>query len=54
MLVFSMRYRCAVVEGCVMCNDRSKFMLAGRRNFDELRVNCSELKLPGEMDFKFK
>eukprot|EP00088_Acartia_fossae_P035377 TRINITY_DN36444_c0_g1_i1.p1 TRINITY_DN36444_c0_g1~~TRINITY_DN36444_c0_g1_i1.p1 ORF type:complete len:152 (+),score=19.02 TRINITY_DN36444_c0_g1_i1:23-478(+) len=33
---------------------RKKFMLAGRRNIEDIRVSYSELKLPQEMDFKFK
>ena len=38
---------------------RAKFMTGGRqgssrRNIEELRTSLSELKLPQEMDFKFK
>jgi len=39
---------------------RAKFMTAGdrkgssRKNIEELRTSLSELKLPQEMDFKFK
>jgi len=33
---------------------RSKFMVEGRRNIEEIRISFSELKLPREMDFKFK
>jgi len=38
---------------------RDKFMTSGRqgssrKNIEELRTSCSELKLPQEMDFKFK
>jgi len=35
---------------------RTHFMLGERRlrNIEELRVSYSELKLPQEMDFKFK
>jgi len=33
---------------------RSKFMINGRRNMEDMRISHSELKLPREMDFKFK